>query len=155
MYHANNLTAWQETCQIRLKGEGAKVTIRGIMHAKAQSKLAYLLEVHHEADHTESDIEFRGVAEERGHIVFDGLIRVYEGVVGVIANEQNRNLLLSDQAVVEARPRLEIDTNEVVCRHGATVGDLDKDALFYLMSRGIPEQEALSILIEAFLGFCS
>lgn len=155
VYRAKNLTDWQEQCRVHLVGEGSKIFIRGIMHAKSQSKLAYLLEVHHQAHHTESDIEFRGVAEDKGHIVFDGLIKVYEGIVGVNANEQNRNLLLSDQAIVEARPRLEIDTNEVVCRHGATVGDLNEDALFYLMSRGIPEQEARTMLIEAFFGFCS
>ncbi len=144
---------WRGQCVVHLEGSGAKIKIRGIMHGVAQADLQYALTVHHAADHTQSDIEFRGVAEDKSHLVFDGLIKVLPHTIGTVANEQNRNLLLSNEAVVESHPRLEIDSNEVVCRHGSTVGDLDKDQLFYVMSRGISEKEARAILIEAFLGF--
>ena len=153
VYRIDKVEDWQETCMIRLMGVGAKVRIRGMMHGVNQAKLAYWLTVEHAADKTESDIEFRGVAEDQSHLVFDGLIKVEPQVKGIVANEQNRNLLLSNQAVVESRPRLEIDSDEVVCRHGSTVGDLDEEQLFYLMSRGVPKEEARTILIEAFLGF--
>lgn len=152
-YRIADLARWQETCIIHLAGEGAKVHIRGTLHGRKQADLRYLLTLRHEANDTESDIEFRGVAEDQSHLVFDGLIQVKKNVAGVIANEQNRNLLLSDGAIIESRPRLEIDANEVVCRHGSTTGDLDRDQLFYLLSRGIPELDARAILIEAFLRF--
>lgn len=152
-YRITELAQWQETCIIHLAGQGAKVKIRGILHGQKKADLRYLLTLRHEAADTESDIEFRGVAEDKSHLVFDGLIQVQKNVTGVIANEQNRNLLLSDGAIVESRPRLEIDSQDVVCRHGSTTGDLDEDQLFYLLSRGIPESEARAILIEAFLGF--
>lgn len=152
-YKVTRVTAWQETCIVRLAGEGASVKIRGIMHGQAEADLQYFLTVRHEADATESEIEFRGVAEDKSHLVLDGLIQAPEGCKGIVANLQNKNLLLSNMAIVEARPRLEIDTDDVVCRHGATVGDLDSNQLFYLMSRGMTEQEAREILIEAFLDF--
>lgn len=152
-YRMLDVTSWQETCVIRLQGVGAKLNIRGIMYGKEKADLRYLLTVHHEANDTQSDIEFRGVAEGKSHLVFDGLIAVHQNVAGVVANEQNKNLLLSDGAIVESRPRLEIDSNEVTCRHGSTIGDLDANQLFYLMSRGMPEAQARKILIEAFLRF--
>ena len=153
IYRITDTSHWRGHCVVNLLGAGAKVKIRGVMHGVKKADLEYLLTVNHAADHTESDIEFRGVAEDSSHIVFDGLIKVAEHVKGIVANEQNRNLLLSNQAVIESRPRLEIDSNEVVCRHGSTVGDLDPAQLFYLMSRGIPEAEARGVLITAFLGF--
>lgn len=152
-YRAAGLQNWQETCDVYLKGERAKIMVRGIMHGQEKADLQYLLKIAHLANYTECDIEFRGVAEDKSHLVFDGLIQVHPKVVGVVANEQNRNLLLSNEAFVESRPRLEIDSNEVACRHGSTIGDLDHNQLFYLMSRGIPESEARAILIEAFLRF--
>lgn len=152
-YRLLNMNDWSEQCKISLVGSHATVKIQGIMHGKQAAILKYFLVIEHLADHTQSNIEFRGVAEARSHLVFDGLIKVAANVVGIIANEQNRNLLLSDTATVESRPRLEIDSNEVICRHGANIGDLDETQLFYLMSRGLSEQEARHILIEAFLGF--
>ncbi len=152
-YRITNVQSWQEACVIHLQGSGAKVKIRGIMHGVAKADLQYGLTVNHSADHTESDIEFRTVAEDKSRIMFDGLIKVLPHVKSIVANEQNRNLLLSNEAVVESRPRLEIDSNEVACRHGSTVGDLDPEQLFYLCSRGIAETEARQILITAFLEF--
>ncbi len=152
-YRITDVATWQEHCVIALEGAGAKVKIRGIMHGKQESVLKYFLSLEHRANHTQSDVEFRGVAEDNSHLVFDGLIAAHSNVIGVVANEQNRNLLLSNTAIIETRPRLEIDSNEVQCHHGATIGDLDENQLFYLMSRGIPEAEARSLLIEAFLRF--
>lgn len=152
-YRINDLAAWQEKCVIRLQGEGAEVKIRGIMHGQQQATLHYALILEHAADYTESHVEFRGVAEDRSQLIFDGLIKVPAHVKGIIAFEENRNLLLSNAAEIQSRPRLEIDSNEVACRHGATIGDLDENQLFYLMSRGIPETEARVLLVNAFLGF--
>lgn len=152
-YRVTGLTDWQENCTIRLKGEGARVKIRGIMHGEHEASLAYRLVLEHTANYTESEIEFRGVAEGKSHLIFDGLIKVPQGVKGIVAEEQNRNLILSNTAQIDSRPRLEIDSDEVACRHGSTISDLDENELFYLQSRGVPEGEARRVLIEAFLGF--
>ncbi len=152
-YRVLGLTDWQENCTIHLKGEGARVKIRGVMRGEHHAKLAYRLILEHTASYTESEIEFRGVAEGESHLIFDGLIKVPQGVKGIVAEEQNRNLILSNAAQIESRPRLEIDSDEVACRHGSTISDLDENELFYLQSRGVPEGEARRLLIEAFLGF--
>jgi Fe-S cluster assembly protein SufD len=82
--------------------------------------------------------------------VFNGHIVVRPGASGTDARQTNKNLLLSDDAEIDTRPRLEILTDDVKCAHGAAVGRLDEEALFYLRSRGVPEQTARAILTYAF-----
>ncbi|HLI22466.1 MAG TPA: SufD family Fe-S cluster assembly protein, partial [Stellaceae bacterium] len=93
---------------------------------------------------------FKGVVDERAHGVFLGKIAVREGAQKTDANQLNKNLLLSARANVDTKPELEILADDVKCSHGATVGDLDEAALFYLEARGIPAPEARRMLIEAF-----
>jgi Fe-S cluster assembly protein SufD len=107
-------------------------------------------EVQHLARHCTSRQLVKGVLGGEAHGVFLGHIGVPEGSDGTDARQTNRNILLSAEARVDTRPRLEILADDVKCSHGATVGDLDETALFYLESRGIPPHEARRILIEAF-----
>jgi Fe-S cluster assembly protein SufD len=93
---------------------------------------------------------FKGVVDERAHGVFLGKIAVRPDAQKTSAHQLNKNLLLSPRANVDTKPELEILADDVKCSHGATVGDLDVDALFYLEARGIPAHEARRLLIEAF-----
>ena len=83
--------------------------------------------------------------------VFDGQILVREDAQQTVAHQQSRSLLLSDDAVVHANPRLQILADDVRCTHGATLGQLEAEALFYLRSRGLPERQAHELLTYAFL----
>ncbi|HKF71148.1 MAG TPA: SufD family Fe-S cluster assembly protein, partial [Stellaceae bacterium] len=93
---------------------------------------------------------FKGVLGDRAHGVFLGRIAVRPGADKTDAHQLNRNLLLSPRAAVDTKPELEVLADDVKCSHGATVGDLDAAALFYLISRGIDELAARRMLIEAF-----
>jgi Fe-S cluster assembly protein SufD len=90
------------------------------------------------------------VLDGRGRGVFDGKIIVRKGAQKITAHQTNKNLLLSTDALVNTRPQLEILANDVKCKHGATVGQLDRDMLFYMRARGIGEAEARRLLVHAF-----
>jgi Fe-S cluster assembly protein SufD len=85
-----------------------------------------------------------------GHAVFNGKVFVREGAQQTDSSQQSRNLLLSDKARVDTKPQLEIFADDVKCAHGATVGQLDAENLFYLKSRGLPERQARNLLTYAF-----
>jgi Fe-S cluster assembly protein SufD len=93
---------------------------------------------------------YKGILDGKARGVFSGRIRVLPGAQKTIAHQMSSSLLLSDDAVVDAKPQLEIFADDVKCGHGGTVGQLDEAALFYLRSRGVPEAEARSLLIWAF-----
>ena len=93
----------------------------------------------------------RGVLDDRARGVYQGKVRVAEDAQKTDGQQMSRALLLSRKAEVDAKPELEIYADDVVCAHGATVGELDATQLFYLTSRGIPEAHARAMLIEAFL----
>ncbi len=132
--------------------------------AGAQARLdgAYLLAGTRHSDQTtildhqgpggRSEQLIRGVAADQGRGVFQGRIVVAEGADGTDARLKHNALLLSDRAEIDAKPELEIYADDVACAHGNTVGALDAEALFYAMSRGIPEAEARLMLVEAFIG---
>jgi Fe-S cluster assembly protein SufD len=105
----------------------------------------------HAADHCDSFELYKGIVSGRARAIFNGRIIVRPDAQKTDAKQSNRNLLLSDQALVHTRPQLEIYANDVKCTHGATIGRLDADAMFYLRSRGIGEDEARDVLIHAFL----
>lgn len=136
---------------VRLAGEGASVHAGGALLAEGRRHLDTRLDIVHAARDTRSDLPWRGLADGRGRVVFHGGIRIEAGADGSQAELQNRNLLLSDQAEIDAQPVLVIHADEVKAAHGATVGQLDAAALFYLRSRGIPETDARRILTAAFV----
>jgi Fe-S cluster assembly protein SufD len=100
--------------------------------------------------HTTSDEVYRGILDGRAHGVFHGRIHVRPDAQKISAEQKNRNLLLSSQATINSKPQLEIYADDVRCTHGAAIGRLDEEALFYLQTRGIPLEEARAILTFAF-----
>ena len=107
--------------------------------------------IEHMAPRTSCREVFKGVIDEQARAVFQGRIVIHRGAQQSNGHQLSKALLLSNQAEIDTKPELEIYADDVKCSHGATVGDLDHDALFYLRARGIPEAAARAILIEAFL----
>jgi Fe-S cluster assembly protein SufD len=134
-----------------LQGEAANFVSGGAQLADARRAVDVRLNVDHMARDTRCDLRWRGLAAARGRVSFYGGIRIREGADGTDAQLSDRNLLLSDTAEVNTQPVLVIDADEVKAAHGATVGQLDATALFYLRSRGIPRDEARALLTRAFL----
>lgn len=124
---------------------------RGVFAPRARQHVDVHLDVRHAARDTVCDVSWRGVADGRGRGILHGGITVASGADGADARLQARNLLLSAQAEIDAQPVLEIHADEVKASHGATVGQLDERALFYLRSRGVPQAAARHLLIA---GFC-
>jgi Fe-S cluster assembly protein SufD len=108
--------------------------------------------IEHSMPRCTSSQEFKNVVDGRAHAVFQGRIRVAPDAQKTDAQQVSRSLLLSSAAAADTKPELEILADDVKCSHGATIGDLDEDALFYLRARGVGEAEARSLLIDAFIG---
>jgi Fe-S cluster assembly protein SufD len=106
----------------------------------------------HASPHCESHQLYKGILGGRAKAVFNGRIIVDQDAQKTDANQSNRNLLLSDNAIVNSNPQLEIFADDVRCTHGSTVGQLDEEAVFYLRSRGIGCDEAIQLLTLAFAG---
>jgi Fe-S cluster assembly protein SufD len=136
--------------RVNLEGEGADVNLDGLYLPRGDQLHDNPVLVVHAAPGGTSRQLYKGVVDEQGHGVFNGHIVVRPGASGTDARQTNKNLLLSDDAEIDTRPRLEILTDDVKCAHGAAVGRLDEEALFYLRSRGVPEQVARAILTYAF-----
>lgn len=137
---------------VALAGEHGEAHLSGATLAHDTQHLDTTIRVEHANPHGTSSQEFRSVVDDRAHAVFQGRIRVVPNAQKTDARQLNRNLLLSSTAVADTKPELEILTDDVKCSHGATVGDLDKDALFYLRARGLAETDARALLIDAFVG---
>jgi Fe-S cluster assembly protein SufD len=135
-----------------LAGEGAGCLLNGLYVLHRQQHTDNHLRVEHAAPHCDSREVFKGILDGHARAVFTGRIVVRAGAQKTDGKQSNMNLLLSEHAQVDTRPQLEIFANDVKCTHGATVGQLDRDALFYLRSRGIPEPAARSLLVYAFAG---
>lgn len=136
---------------VSLVGEGAECTLDGVYHAAGEDLVDNHVVVDHLVGKTKSRMTFRGVLDEKGRAVFDGISRVLPKAAGAEAHQENRNLLLSTSAGVHTKPHLEIEVDEVVASHGATVGALDADQLFYLRARAIGEEQARAMLTYAFV----
>lgn len=135
---------------VTLDGEGGFCGIGGAYLLRGQQEATIATMVDHVAPACETREVVKGVVEQRAHGIFQGKIRVSPQAQRTNASQTNKNLLLSTQAVVDTKPELEILADDVKCSHGATVGDLDETALFYLRSRGIEEYAARRMLIRAF-----
>jgi Fe-S cluster assembly protein SufD len=134
-----------------LLGDGADVGVSGAYLQRGEQDATNVIVVDHAAPNATTHELFKGVLDERSHGAFLGTIRVREGAQKTDARQTSRALLLSDRASVDTKPALEILADDVKCAHGAAVGDLDKETLFYLRARGIGADEARRMLIEAFV----
>lgn len=135
---------------VELAGDRAAVEIGQALLLSGRRHADLQLAVHHRGRDTRSDVLARGVADQRGRGVFRGALIVAAGADGADAALSSKNLLLSADAEIDTQPVLEIDADEVKAAHGATVGQLDPVALFYLRSRGVPENTARRMLTLAF-----
>ena len=133
-----------------LVGAGATSRVTGAYFADGEQHLDYDTFQEHAAPNTESDFAFKGALREKASAVWRGMIRVEEGAQKTNAYQENRNLLLSDTAHADSIPGLEIMANDVRCTHGATLGRVDREQLFYLMARGLTRAEAERMIVRGF-----
>jgi Fe-S cluster assembly protein SufD len=134
-----------------LDGPGAIAHLNGAQLLTGSQHGDFTSVVRHTAPKGTSRQTVKNVLAGRSRGVFQGRIEVARGAQGTDGYQMNRALLLSPDAEIDTKPELEIFADDVKCSHGATVGELDAEQLFYLRSRGIPDQEARSILVRAFL----
>lgn len=135
---------------VRLEGEGASLAAHGVLLANGRRHVDTRLGIEHAARDTRCELLWRGIGAGRGHVVFHGGITIHPGADGTDARLSNKNLLLSPNAEIDTQPVLVIHADEVQAAHGATVGQLDANALFYLRARGVPQAEARQMLTAAF-----
>jgi len=137
---------------VTFAGEKSHGALRGVSLLRGKEHVDTTLLIEHAAGHCESREQFKSVLDDEAHGIFQGKIVVRPHAQKTDAKMMTRSLLLSDQAEADSKPELEIFADDVVCGHGATTSAPDDNLKFYLMSRGIPEQEAEALLIQAFIG---
>ncbi len=133
-----------------LNAAGAHCTMNGLFIAQGKQHIDHHTCIEHKHSHCSSREYYRGILAEQAHGVFNGRVVVAKDAQKTDAVQENKNLLLSDSAEIDTKPQLEIYADDVKCAHGATVGQLDKRALFYLQARGINIEQATKILTYAF-----
>jgi len=141
----------QNKINVRLLGPGALCVLNGLYRVNGEQQAHHDIEIIHQSPNTHSEQLYRGVLDGKARASFRGKVIVAEKAQHITADQSNRNILLSETAVVETKPELEIYADDVKCSHGATVGQLDQEALFYLRSRGISEVKAKNMLLKGFL----
>lgn len=134
----------------QLDAEGACCNLYGLYLAAGIQHIDNHTQVDHRKPRCTSREVYKGVLDDRAHAVFHGRVVVYQDAQHTDAEQENKNLLLSPDAEIDTKPQLEIYADDVKCSHGATVGQLDPSAMFYLRSRGISDKDARSLLTYAF-----
>ena len=134
----------------QLNEEGAEITMNGLYMTDKAQHIDNHTRVDHFKPYTQSNQNYRGVLNGKSRGVFNGKVVVHPQAQKIEAYQNNANLLLSDDAEIDTKPELEIYADDVKCNHGATIGQLDNDMLFYLRSRAVDEQTARSLLTYAF-----
>jgi Fe-S cluster assembly protein SufD len=136
----------------RLLGEGANSDMLGLYFGDKDQHFDHNTSQDHVKPNTLSDLLYKGALDGSSRSVFRGIIRVHPHAQRTDAYQTNRNLLLSEEARADSLPNLEIEADDVKCSHGATVGQLDRETLFYLLSRGITRTQAERLVVMGFLG---
>jgi Fe-S cluster assembly protein SufD len=136
----------------RLLGPGANSDMLGLYFGDGTQHFDFNTSQDHVTPNTSSDLLYKGALDGSSRAVFRGIIRVHPGAQRTDAYQKNRNLLLSPKAHADSLPNLEIQADDVKCSHGATVGELDEEAKFYLMSRGLGRVQAERLVVLGFLG---
>ena len=136
---------------VDLTGPGAQLSLKALYLCGGEEKVNFRILVHHRAPGCSSTQLVKGIAGGSSSVTFNGTIVVAPGADGTEAFQENHNIILSDSARVETLPQLEIYADDVKCSHGATVGRLGEDELFYMRSRGIPLKEARVLQMLSFI----
>ena len=136
---------------IDLTGPGAQAHVKALYLCNGEEKVNFRILMHHRAPGCISTQVVKGIAAGEAQVQFDGTIVVAPDAQQTEAYQENHNIVLTEQARVQTRPQLEIYADDVKCSHGATVGQLNPDELFYMRSRGIPEAEARTLQMLSFL----
>ena len=144
----SNLT--KNFSEIDLIGEGAVGKMSGFYFTDGKQHLDHDTQQNHLAPHTTSDLLFKGALKDSSRSVWQGMIYVAPGAQKTDGYQANRNLILNSKARADSIPGLEILADDVRCTHGATVGKIDPDMIFYLLSRGIPYADAEQLVVEGF-----
>ncbi|PIE84530.1 MAG: Fe-S cluster assembly protein SufD [Bacteroidia bacterium] len=142
----------RNSCYLRLEEEGVEAMVNGLSMVHGAQHIDAYTQVDHLAPACSSSQLFKNVVDEQGATSFFGTINVHPDAQGTQAFQRNANILLSDEATAHTRPQLIIHADDVKCSHGATIGQLDEEARFYLQSRGIPPAEVNRLLMLAFAG---
>lgn len=135
---------------IDLIGNGSNSELVGLYFGEAQQVFDYRVVVNHHGKNTRSDVFLKGAVEDEAESVFTGLLKIWPDATRTSTFETNRNLVLSDGAKAHSVPNLEILCDDVVCGHGSTVGPLEEEHMYYLMSRGLSRERAQRVLIRGF-----
>jgi Fe-S cluster assembly protein SufD len=135
---------------VALTGEGASLSLDGLFVVTGNQHVDTHTLIDHISPHCESHELYKGILDENARGIFDGRIIVRPNAQKTISRQENRNLLLSETAIVDSKPTLEIHNDDVKCNHGSTIGQLEEEPLFYLRSRGIGEEDARNMLVYAF-----
>jgi Fe-S cluster assembly protein SufD len=133
-----------------LAAEGANLVLEGLFVTNGTQHIDNHTLIDHAVPHCESVELYKGILDGSSRGIFDGKIMVREGAQKTVSRQTNKNLLLSETAVVDSKPTLEIFNDDVKCNHGSTIGQLEEEPLFYLRSRGIGQEEARNLLVYAF-----
>jgi Fe-S cluster assembly protein SufD len=154
LYHfeANLGAGWVKTkFESKLTGPNAEAELDGIYFANQKQHLDQKTMQYHDAPYTYSNLNYHGVVAGHAHTIYQGMIRAEKEAMKVDAYQSNKNLVLAETARADSIPGLEILANDLRCSHGATVGQIDEEQLYYLMSRGVPEPEAKHLIVAGFL----
>jgi Fe-S cluster assembly protein SufD len=133
-----------------LVGPGSTALMSGVFFGDKRQHLDYDTQQNHEAPHTTSDLIYKGALKDRARSVWQGMIKVFPKAQKTDGYQANRNLVLAKSARADSIPGLEIEADDVRCTHGSTVSQLDPEELFYILSRGVPYQEAQRLIVQGF-----
>ena len=135
---------------INLNGRGATAEVNGVTFASNRQKISYYTQQHHKAQGTHSDLLYKEVLRDESRVIWRGMIKVDPAAQQTDGYQRSDALMLSDEARCDSIPGLEIEADDVKCTHGATTGRVDREQIFYCMSRGINRQEAMHMIVEGF-----
>lgn len=136
---------------VTLNEPGAECDLEGVYITDGTQHCDNYVRMHHAVPHCNSNQLFKGVAEDESHAIFTGQIYVAKDAQKTVALQENHNIVLSDKARIDTRPQLEIYADDVKCNHGATIGRLDPEAIYYMRQRGIGTEAAKRLQIEGFI----
>jgi Fe-S cluster assembly protein SufD len=140
----------RHSLHVMQQGEGAEIQLNGLALIAGRQTADTHTRIDHAVPRGKSSQLHKCIADGSAHAIFSGKIIVHEGATGTDSEQSSRNLLLSGKARIDTQPQLEIFNDDVSCKHGATIGQIDADALFFLKSRGLTEERARNLLTHAF-----